>query len=223
MGLIDKIKSLFVASDLQLLESEGKLKDIQVGKTLKTDAIAESKENISLIVPEELTAETVLNALIDYGKAEGYCQSADNTQEIGAALIDSVKNQIIRMHEEILKYYQKKNQTPDEKLLNLLTVENIFFLSMGSAILAKVKKSNLIAQGIFVKLLKKSGPDLFYREVLAMAGHKYGSESAENLHKHIQRASYLLLIKADASDNTRGLVIEIARAMYLYALRVTLK
>lgn len=178
---------------------------------------------MKLVVPEELTAETVLNALVEYGKADGYCQSSDDKADLGNALMDSVKNQIIKMHEEILKYYQKHNQTPDEKLLNLLTVTNIFYLSMGSALLAKVKKSNLIAQGIFVKLLKKSGPDLFYREVLAMAGHKYGSESAEQLHKHVQRASYLLLFKADTLSDSRERVIEIARAMYLYGLRVTLK
>lgn len=209
MGIFDKIKS-WLASNQQLLATQSKPE-------------ITTPNSIKLVVPEELTAETVLNALVEYGKAEGYCQSSDDKSDLGNALMDSVKNQIVKMHEEILKYYQKHDQTPDEKLLNLLTVTNIFYLSMGSALLAKVKKSNLIAQGIFVKLLKKSGPDLFYREVLAMAGHKYGSESAEQLHKHVKRASFLLLLKADTLSDARERVIEIARAMYLYGLRVTLK
>lgn len=209
MGIFDKIKS-WLASDQQLLATQSKPE-------------ITTPNSIKLVVPKELTAETVLNALVEYGKAEGYCQSSDDKSDLGNALMDSVKNQIVKMHEEILKYYQKHDQTPDEKLLNLLTVTNIFYLSMGSALLAKVKKSNLIAQGIFVKLLKKSGPDLFYREVLAMAGHKYGSESAEQLHKHVKRASFLLLLKADTLSDARERVIEIARAMYLYGLRVTLK
>lgn len=209
MGIFDKIKS-WLASDQQLLATKSKPE-------------ITTPNSIKLVVPEELTAETVLNVLVEYGKAEGYCQSSDDKSDLGNALMDSVKNQIVKMHEEILKYYQKHDQTPDEKLLNLLTVTNIFYLSMGSALLAKVKKSNLIAQGIFVKLLKKSGPDLFYREVLTMAGHKYGSESAEQLHKHVKRASFLLLLKADTLSDARERVIEIARAMYLYGLRVTLK
>ena len=211
MSLVDKIKGWF-ASDKQFLASEGRSVEIHIPAS-----------PVGFNVPEQLEVEAILKALVDYGKREGYCQSSETAVEIGAALMDSVRNQIIKMHEEILKFYQRNNQTPDDKMLNMLTVTNIFYLSMGSAILAKVKKSNLIAQGFFVKLLKKSGPDLFYREVMAMAGHKYGSEEVENLHRHIQRASYLLLVKADSADDTRLRVIEIARAMYLYALRVTLK
>lgn len=219
MSFLDKIKSWF-ASDQQFLA------DNWVSLKKAPEAAADTRQldpnKIYFTVPSTLTAEGILEALVKYGKIEGFCQSDDVTSEVGNALMDSVKNQIIKMHEEILKYYQKNKQTPDDKMLNLLTVTNIFYLSMGSAILAKVKKSNLIAQGIFVKMLKKSGPELFYREVAAMAGHKYGSEEVERLHKHVQRAAYLLLVEADKAEDSRLLVIECARAMYLYALRVSI-
>jgi len=209
MSFLDKVKSWF-ASDQQFLADNG---------------IGVKKPNINQIAfnaPATLTAESVLAALAEYGKIEGFCQSNGVSSELGNALMDSVKNQVVKMHEEILNYYRKNNQTPDAKMLNLLTVTNIFYLSMGSAILAKVKKSNLIAQGFFHQMLKKSGPELFYREVAAMAGHKYGSEEVERLHKHVQRAAYLLLVEADKAEDARPLVIEIARAMYLYALRVSI-
>lgn len=110
-----------------------------------------------------------------------------------------------------------------------LTSENIHIAlqqygrEAGSAILAKVKRSNLIAQGVFQKLLKKSGPEYFYREVAAMAGNKYGDEDVEALHQHVQRAAYLLLLECNKQQDSRNKVIECAKAMYMYGLSVTLK
>lgn len=208
MNIIDKIKGWFVSDD-----------DILRANGLKTSA----KTDIQFVVPSELTGESILAALQQYGRAAGYDLNADVEKHKGNALMSSVRNQVIKLHEEILKCYAKQNMTPDEKRLNLLTVVNIFYLSMGSAILAKVKRSNLIAQGVFQKLLKKSGPELFYREIAAMAGNKYGDEDVEALHQHIQRAAYLLLVECDKQSDARTKVIECAKAMYMYGLCVTLK
>ena len=208
MNLLNKIKGWLVSDD-----------DILRANGLKTAA----KGDVQLVVPTQLTSENILTALQQYGRAAGYDLNADVEKHKGNALMSSVRNQVIKLHEEILKCYAKQNQTPDEKRLNLLTVTNIFYLSMGSAILAKVKRSNLIAQGVFQKLLKKSGPDFFYREVAAMAGNKYGDEDVEALHQHVQRAAYLLLVECDKQADSRTKVIECAKAMYMYGLCVTLK
>lgn len=178
---------------------------------------------VAFVVPTELTAEAVLQALQQYGKAAGYELMGGVERHKGNALMQSVKNQVITLHEEILKCYKRLDKTPDEKMLNLLTVTNIFYLSMGSAILAKVKRSNLIAQGVFQKLLRKSGPELFYREVAAMAGNKYGAEDVEALHQHVQRAAYLLLTECDKLADRHERVVECARAMYMYGLCVSLR
>lgn len=208
MNILDKIKSWLVSDD-DILRAQG----------MKSAASGE----IQFVVPAELTAEHILTALQQYGRAAGFDLNADVERHKGNALMSSVRNQVITLHEEILRCYAKQNMTPDEKRLNLLTVTDIFYLAMGSAILAKVKRSNLIAQGVFQKLLRKSGPELFYREVAAMAGNKYGAEEVEALHQHVQRAAYLLLLECDKQADSRTLVIECAKAMYMYGLCVTLK
>lgn len=208
MNIISKIKNWFV-SDEDILRANG----------MKSSAGAD----IQFVTPDELTAEKILTALQQYGRAAGYDLNEDVERHKGNALMSSVRNQVITLHEEILKCYARQNMTPDEKRLNLLTVVNIFYLSMGSAILAKVKRSNLIAQGVFQKLLRKSGPELFYREVAAMAGNKYGAEDVEALHQHVQRAAYMLLVECDRQNDSRTKVIECAKAMYMYGLCVTLK
>lgn len=207
MGLIDKLKSLLVSDD-QLL-----------GKAAK----GSQQSDGMLKVPDSISQDKVYDALLSYGKEAGYIDEKRQEQPVNEALLSSVRNQVVKMHEEILAYYRKQNQTPDEKLLNRLTTENMFYLSMGTAILAKVKKTNLIAQGFFGKLLKKSGPDLFYREVAAMAGNKYGAENVEQLHRHVQRAVYQLLTSFDQQPDVRSKVLECAKAMYRYGLAVTLK
>ena len=207
MKIIDFFKSWLV-SDEQLL-----------AKIKKGEA---AKHNL-LGVPEEINTDTVLKALVSYGEKAGYIDPDRKEQPVSEALLSSIRNQTVKMHEEILNYYKKHNQTPDEKLLNRLTLENMFYLAMGTAILAKVKKTNLIAQGFFGKLLKKSGPDLFYREVAAMAGNKYGAENVELLHQHVQRGVIALLTSFDTKPNARDLVLECAKAMYMYGLAVTLK
>lgn len=208
MSILNKIKSWLVSDD-----------DILRANGLKSSA----KDNAQFVVPEQLTCEEILTALQQYGRSTGFDLNSDVERHKGNALMSSVRNQVIKLHEEILKCYGKQNQTPDEKRLNLLTVVNIFYLAMGSALLAKVKRSNLIAQGIFQKLLRKSGPEYFYREVAAMAGNKYGDEEVEALHNHVQRAAYLLLVECDKQTDSRNKVIECAKAMYMYGLCVTLK
>lgn len=208
MSIFDKIKSFF-SSDEQLMAAHGHA--------------AYRVDQASLVVPAVITEEAVYEALVEYGRQAGYIDPQRAVQRNSDALMASVKNQVIKMHEEILKAYEKQNMSPDEKLLNRLTIENMFFLSMGTAILAKVKKTNLIAQGFFGKLLKKSGPEFFYREVLAMAGHKYGDETSEAIHTHVQRAAYLLLSSFDNQSDCRSLAIICAKAMYMYGLAVTLR
>lgn len=208
MNIINKLKSWLVSDD-EILRANG-LKSTDKGDS-------------QFIVPAELSSENILSALQQYGRVAGFDLNADVEKHKGNALMSSVRNQVIKLHEEILKCYGKQNQTPVEKRLNLLTVVNIFYLSMGSAILAKVKRSNLIAQGVFQKLLKKSGPEFFYREVAAMAGNKYGDEDVEALHQHVQRAAYMLLVECDKQPDSRNKVIECAKAMYMYGLCVTLK
>lgn len=207
MKIIDFFKSWLV-SDEQLLAQ------IKKGEAAKHNLLG---------VPEEINTDTVLKALVSYGEKAGYIAPDRKEQPVSEALLSSIRNQTVKMHEEILNYYKKHNQTPDEKLLNRLTLENMFYLAMGTAILAKVKKTNLIAQGFFGKLLKKSGPDLFYREVAAMAGNKYGAENVELLHQHVQRGVIALLTSFDTKPNARDLVLECAKAMYMYGLAVTLK
>lgn len=208
MGLFDKLKSMLLVSDDQLLARR---------------QTAAQSEQATLHVPSSLDCESILSALMNYGREAGLELNNGVEQQRGSALMASVKNQVIKMHEEILKCYKKRNQTPDEKLLNKLTVVNIFYLAMGSAILAKVKRSNLIAQGVFQKLLMKSGPDLFYREVAALAGNKYGSEEVEALHQLVQRVTYLLLTECDKLSDGRHQVIECGKAMYMFGLCVSLK
>lgn len=207
MKIIDFFKSWLV-SDEQLLAQ------IKRGEAAKHNLLS---------VPEQISTETVLKALIGYGEKAGYVDPDWKEQPVSEALLSSVRNQTVKMHEEILNYYKKHNQTPDEKLLNRLTLENMFYLAMGTAILAKVKKTNLIAQGFFGKLLKKSGPELFYREVAAMAGNKYGAENVELMHQHVQRGVIALLTSFDTRPDARDLVLECAKAMYMYGLAVTLK
>lgn len=208
MNIINKIKGWFVSDD-EILRANGR-------KTL-------AKADVQLAVPSELTAENILIALQQYGRAAGFDINADVEKHKGNALMSSIRNQVIKLHEEILKCYGKQNQMPDEKLLNLLTVVNTFYISMGSVILAKVKYSHLITQGVFQKMLKKSGPECFYREVAAMGGNKYGSEDVEALHQHVQRAAYLLLLECDRQADSRNKVIECAKAMYMYGLCITVK
>ena len=208
MSFIDKIKGWF-ASDDALLKQNG------FGQP--------APDKATFVVPASLDCESVLAALQQYGKEAGYELLDGVERHKGNALMSSVRNQVITLHEEILKCYARKDKTPDEKLLNLLTVTNIFYLSMGSAILAKVKRSNLIAQGVFKKLLQKSGPEYFYREVAAMAGNKYGAEDVEALHQHVQRAAYLLLTECDKLADKRDKVLECAKAMYMYGLCVSLR
>lgn len=209
MGLFDKLKG-WLASDDQLLTAQG----------IKP---AKAADQVALVVPASLDCESVLLALQQYGRAAGYDLLDGVEQHKGNALMSSVRNQVVTLHETILKYYARHNQTPDEKLLNKLTVVNIFYLAMGSAILAKVKRSNLIAQGVFNKLMQKSGPELFYREVAAMAGNKYGAADVEALHQHVQRAAYLLLVECDKLEDRRLKVVECAKAMYMYGLCVSLR
>lgn len=208
MKILDKIKGWLVSDD-----------DILRANGLKNA----TQSDVQLTVPSELTSENVLRALEAYGRAAGYDLNDDVERHRGNALMSSVRNQVVKLHEEILKCYAKQQLTPDEKRLNLLTVTNIFYVAMGSAILAKVKRSNLIAQGVFEKLLRKSGPELFYREVAAMAGHKYGAEDVESLHQHVQRAAYLLLQECDRQTDSRLKVVECAKAMYMYGMCVSLK
>jgi len=208
MSIFDKIKSFF-ASDQQLMAAHGHA--------------AYRVDQAAFVVPAQITEESVYAALVEYGKQAGYIDPNRPEQRNSEVLLASVKNQVIKMHEEILKSYEKQNLSPDEKLLNRLTIENMFFLSMGTAILAKVKKTNLIAQGFFGKLLKKSGPEYFYREVLAMAGHKYGDEASEAIHTHVQRATFLLLSSFDGQPDCRSLAIICAKSMYMYGLAVTLR
>lgn len=209
MNILSKLKLLLITSDEELMKNK--------------KAVKQQGMDVTFEVPEELTAERVLEALQDYGRKAGYELLDGIEQNKGNVLMSSVKNQVIKLHEEILKCYSKQSLTPDEKKLNFLTVINTFYLSMGSAILAKVKRSNLIAQGIFQKLLKESGPELFYREVAAMAGNKYGAEEVEALNKHIERAAFLLLTKCDTLQEGREKVIECAKAMYMYGLCISLK
>ncbi|MDO4497387.1 MAG: hypothetical protein Q4B58_06130 [Bacteroidales bacterium] len=204
MGIIDKIKAL-LASDDDLLG--------------KTSALQPEKGDF--VVPAEINADTVLKALVEYGKTAGYVKD-ENKQAQNDVLLASVKNQVIKMHEEVLGYYRRKNLMPDEKLLNRLTIENMFYLAMGTAILVKVKKTNLIASGFFGKMMKKAGPDYFYREVASMAGNKYGDAQVEQLHQHVQKAVYKLLVSFDTQPNARNLVIECAKAVYMYGLTVTI-
>ena len=206
MGIFDKLKGWF-ASDEQLVGDIGQ---------------ATPTQQTPFQVPTEFDTEHIYAALLDYGKASGYLREHRKPTD-SEALLASVKNQSVKMHEEILNYYAKKNLSPDEKLLNRLTVENMFYLAMGTAILAKVKKTNLIAQGFFAKMLRKSGPEYFYREVARMAGNKYGATNVENLHRHIQRAVFQLLTATEQKPNARLLVIECAKALYLYGLAVTIK
>jgi len=173
-------------------------------------------------IDDALKAEAIYQELLAYGAQAGYI-TGNHNQETNDVLLASVKNQVVKMHEEILNYYKKKNLRPDEKLLNRLTTENMFYLAMGTAMLVKVKQTNLIAQGFFGKMLKKSGPELFYREVATMAGNKYGDERVEELHKHVQRAVVTLLMQIDNLPNARVLVIECAKALYMYGLAVTIK
>ena len=206
MGLLDKIKGWF-ASDEQLV---GEIRQAASGK------------QPVLKVPDVLDTEHIYATLLAYGQEAGYLRE-HRKQTDSEALLASVKNQSVKMHEEILNYYAKKNLAPDEKLLNRLTVENMFYLAMGTAILAKVKKTNLIAQGFFAKMLRKAGPEYFYRDVARMAGNKYGATNVERLHQHIQRAVYALLTTIDKLPDGRAQVIECAKALYLYGLAVTLK
>lgn len=204
MGILDKLRSLLV-SDEQLIQQKKP-------RTQKATGLA---------IPTEITTESVLQALIAHGTAAGYV-TGQRHQAQSDALLASVRNQAVKMHEEILGYYRRQNLMPDEKLLNRLTMENMFYLSMGTAILAKVKKTNLIAQGFFSKLLKKSGPELFYREVAAMAGNKYGAANVEELHDHVRTSVIQLLTSFDTQPDARQLVLECSKAMYMYGLTVTI-
>jgi len=217
MGLINKLKSLFVVSDDDLINSR--------------KSTAQKQNGSVLTIPYDLKSENIFAALQEYGRQADVQLNEDVNQNKSNALMSSLKNQVIKMHEEILNCYAKQNQTPDEKMLNKLTVINMFYLAMGSAILAKVKRSNLIAQGVFQKLMKKSGPEFFYREVAAMAGNKYGAEDVEVLHEHVQKATILLLTECDKRKDAgtfdikghANSVIECAKAMYMYGLCVSLK
>lgn len=209
MSLLEKIKSWLVSDD-QLLRAHGHGLEVDVNK-------------VTFVVPSQLDCESILMALRQYGKAAGFDLNGDLSAQRGSTLMSSVRNQVIKLHEEILKCYARQDQTPDEKMLNLLTVTNIFYVSMGSALLAKVKRSNLIAQGIFQKLLRKAGPEYFYREVAGMAGNRYGSAEVEALYLHVRRAAYMLLVECDKLPDSRPSVIECAKAMYMYGLCVTLK
>lgn len=209
MSLLNKLKSLFIQSDEELLQN------------IKNNR--QTTNGVRLVVPTDLNCELILQSLQEYGKSAGYLLNDGVEKHKGNALMSSVKNQVIKLHEEILKCYAKQDKTPDEKLLNLLTVTNIFYISMGSAILAKVKRSNLIAQGIFQKLLRKAGPEYFYREIAAMAGNKYGAEEVEQLYQHVRMGAYLLLQECDKSIDRREKVIECAKAMYMYGLCISLK
>lgn len=213
MGFLDKIKSFF-ATDEQLLSS------VTNSVQLSEKQPADIKADIS--TEGEINSETVLQELIAFGTEAGYI-TGKREQESNDVLLSSIKNQVVKMHEEILNYYRRKNLSPDDKLLNRLTMENMFYLAMGTSILVKVKMTNLIAQGYFAKLLKKSGPEFFYREVASMAGNEYGAENVEKLHQHVQRAVYMLLTSIDTRPDARSLVIECAKAMYMYGLAVTIK
>lgn len=208
MVLLDKIKSWFVSDDTLLMMNGAQ-------SAVSTKAV--------LRIPEVLDSEHILFALQQYGRDAGYSLLDGVERHKGNVLMSSIRNQAITLHEEILKYYVKKEQAPDEKMLNILTVTDIFYLAMGSAILAKVKRSNLIAQGVFKKLLHRSGPEFFYREVAAMAGNKYGDEDVESLHQHVQRAAYLLLTECDNQPEGHLKVMECVKAMFMYGLCVTLR
>lgn len=208
MGILDKIRGWFVSDDTLL--------------TLNGSRSAVSSD-ASFVVPSELQYEAILAALQDYGRAAGYELLDGVERHKGNALLSSIRNQSVSLHEEMLKYYARHDQSPDDKLLNMLTVVNVFYLAMGSAILAKVRRSNLIAQGVFKKLLQKSGPEYFYREVAAMAGNRYGDQDVEALHQHVQRAAYLLLTECDRLPDNHTQVMECAKAMYMYGLCVTLR
>ncbi|MCR5393869.1 MAG: hypothetical protein K6E86_00505 [Bacteroidales bacterium] len=179
--------------------------------------------NATLNIPQQLDCPSILAALHQYGREAGYSLMEGVERHKGNVLMDSIKHQAVNLHEEIIKYYKKADQTADEKRLNLLTVVNIFYLSMGSALLAKVKRSDLIAKGVFKHLMQKSGPEVFYREVAAMAGNKYGAEEVEALHQHVQRAAFLLLSECDKRPDRHTCVMECARAMYMYGLMISLK
>ncbi len=217
MRLINKLKSLFIASDDELL-----------GRKKPAD---NKKESLTLAIPGELKSDAIFESLLAYGRQNGIQVNEDIRTDKGSALMSSLKNQAIKMHEEILKCYAKENLTPDDKMLNKLTVVNMFYLAMGSAIFAKVKRSNLIAQGIFQKMMKKSGPEFFYREVAAMAGNKYGAQDVEDLHQHVEGAAITLLLECDRRQGSGAYdikghassVIECAKAMYMYGLCVSLK
>lgn len=208
MGLLDKIKGWFASDDTLLMMNGAR-------------SVASSKAMLQM--PETLDCEHILLALQQYGREAGYSLLDGVERHKGNVLMSSIKTQAVNLHEEILKYYVKKEQSPDEKMLNLLTVVNIFYLAMGSAILAKVKRSNLIAQGVFKKLLHRSGPEYFYREVAAMAGNTYGDEDVEALHQHVQRAAYLLLTECDKLPEGHLKVMECVKAMFMYGLCVTLQ
>lgn len=251
MGILDSIKSLFIKSDADLLEhhhaellaneaseteaddeacevvdvaavaadvaaaSDDAEADAEEGRVVDDDALAGAAARFSW--------QEVLASLQEYGRSEGYELYDGVERHRGNVLMSSIRNQTIKLHEEILKYYVKQNKRPDDKRLNLLTVTNIFYIAMGSALLAKVKRSNLIAQGVFQKLMQKSGPECFYREVAALAGHKYGDDDSEKLHTHVQRAAYMLLQECDKKADNRKEVIECAKGMYMYGLCVSLR
>jgi len=221
MGFIDKLKSWF-ASDDALLERNGISPETDQPAPSAREEKPQPTPDAAPASSAAINADTIYQELLAYGAEAGYITGKHN-QESNEVLLASVKNQVVKMHEEILAYYKKKNLMPDEKLLNRLTIENMFYLAMGTAMLVKVKQTNLIAQGFFAKMLKKSGPELFYREISTMAGNKYGAEPVEQLHQHIQRAGYMLLTQVDSRPEARTLVIECAKAMYMYGLAVTIK
>lgn len=209
MRLLDQIKSWF-ASDDELVARNVAVTDMSSAVTTFT-------------VPEKMDAVSILAALQKYGRESGYELLQDVEQHKTSAFMSSVKTQVAVLHDEIARYYSRKQLNPDNKKLNLLTVVNIFYVAMGTAVLTKVKRSNLIAQGLFRKLLLKSGPELFYREVAAMAGNKYGDADVEALHQHVQRAAYLLLTECDRHPETLPMAMECGKAMYVYGLCISLK
>lgn len=209
MRLLDQIKSWF-ASDDELVARNVAAPDMSSAVTAFT-------------LPETMDAVSILAALQDYGRESGYELLQDVEQHKTSAFMSSVKTQVAVLHDEIMRYYSRKKLTPDDRKLNLLTVVNIFYVAMGTAVLTKVKRSNLIAQGLFRKLLLKSGPELFYREIAAMAGNKYGDADVEAMHQHVQRAAYLLLTECDRHPETLPMAMECAKAMYVYGLCISLK
>ena len=217
MGFINKLKSLFIASDDELLG--------------RKPSAATKRDAATLALPSELKSDAIFESLLTYGQQNGIQLNQEVQMDKSSALMSSLKNQVIKMHEEILRCYARKNLTPDDKMLNKLTVVNMFYLAMGSAILAKVKRSNLIAQGIFQKMMRKSDPEFFYRQVAAMAGNKYGAQDVEDLHQHVEGATIKLLLECDRRRSAgsydikehASAVIECAKAMYMYGLCVSLK